>query len=244
MGDLAQVRYLVEEALNSGRTPEEVCATHPECLEEVRQRWLRIQDMARCDLDRVFPSTGRRRPRYDLGEPEALPQIPGYELEALIGQGGMGVVYRARHIKLDRVVAVKMLLAGDHASTKELAGLMREAQAVAGLKHPHIVQVHDFGELDGLPYFTMEYLEGGSLARKLDGKPMPAREAAALVATLATAVQAAHSGGIVHRDLKPGNIMLGADGAPKITDFGLARRTQGDPGHTLSVARVDARRAI
>jgi eukaryotic-like serine/threonine-protein kinase len=237
--DDSVVQSLLEEALNSGRTAEEVCAAHPQHLVEVRRRLFRIRALAG-ELERAFPSSDgdSLREANARAELEELPRIPGYEFEAVIGHGGMGVVYRARHIRLDRVVAVKMLRSGDRASEKELAALVREAQAIAALRHAQIVQVHDVGELNGLPYFTMEYVEGGSLARRLEGKPLPAREAATLVAGLAAAVQAAHSSGIVHRDLKPANVLVGLDGIPKISDFGLARRTQGNPDHTLSAAAV------
>src|SRR5204863_1222918 len=119
-----------------------------------------------------------------------------------------------RHLRLNRAVALKMLLAGPYARPDELERFLREAQAVAGLRHPNIVHVNNAGDVDGRPYFTMELVEGGSLARTLSGAPRPARAAATLVATLADAVQAAHRSGIVHRDLKPANVLLTADGTP------------------------------
>src|SRR5262249_55812429 len=115
----------------------------------------------------------------------ALPRIRGYEVQGVLGRGGMGVVYKAWHLRLNRAVALKMLLAGPDARPEELERFLREAEAVAGLRHANVVQVHDMGDLDGRPYFTMEYVEGGSLAQKLAGTPQPADEAAALVATLA-----------------------------------------------------------
>jgi serine/threonine-protein kinase len=237
-----QIRSLVEEALTSGRTPEEVCGEHPWCLHEVRRRWVRIQSLM-IDLDRAFPSSDGGREAARARVTRELPALEGYALESVIGYGGMGVVYKARHLKLDRVVAVKMLRGGEHASPRELAGLLREARAIAALKHPHIVQVFDVDEAHdgsggGLPYFTMEYVEEGSLAQRLDGRPLPAREAATLVAAIAEAVQAAHAGGIVHRDLKPANVLMGPNWCPKITDFGLARQSREDSRNTLSPAAV------
>jgi WD40 repeat protein/serine/threonine protein kinase len=134
--------------------------------------------------------------------------IPGYEILGELGRGGMGVVYKARDLALGRVVALKMVLAGAHAGSPELARFQAEAQTVARLRHPGIVQIFEVGEHQGLPFFALEYIAGGSLAQRLDGTPLPARTAAALVAEVARAVQYAHEQGIVHRDLKPANILL------------------------------------
>jgi serine/threonine-protein kinase len=234
------VQHLLDEISDSGRTPEEVCGACPELLPEVRRRWQQMC-IVEAQLDALFPTPGP-----DLGAGASalwhagadLPRIRGYKVEAILGRGGMGVVYEARHLRLNRPVALKMLLAGAYAGPPERARLQREAEAVAGLRHPNIVQVYDVGDHAGCPYFTMELLEGGSLARKLAGAPQPAGQAAALLITLAEAVRAAHRGGIVHRDLKPANILLAADGTPKVADFGLARHFDEGPALTLSGARV------
>jgi serine/threonine-protein kinase len=231
-----QVLGLLEEMLDSGKTPEEVCRDLPELLPEVRERW-----QAFCRIDAQV-----RTLLPGLGAPSAadkiapvpplagLPQVPGYEVEAVLGCGGMGVVYKARQHALDRSVALKMLLGGPFAGSRELGRFRRETAALACLRHSNIVQVYDAGEVEGRPYFAMELVEGGTLAQKLSGTPQPARQAAGLLATLAEAVEVAHQGGIVHRDLKPANILLAADGTPKIADFGLARRLEGGAGLTQS----------
>jgi hypothetical protein len=161
--------------------------------------------------------------------------VPGYEILGELGRGGMGVVYKARHLGLNRLVALKMILAGGHAGPDELTRFRGEAEAVARLNHPNIVRIHDVGESGGLPYFSLEFVEGGSLDRKLSGTPLPADEAARLLETLARAMAAAHATGLVHRDLKPANVLMGADGTPKVTDFGLAKKLD-TAGQTASGA--------
>src|SRR5262245_53098781 len=128
--------------------------------------------------------------------------IPGYELLEPLGEGGMGIVYRARQVKLNRVVALKILRAGHAAGRKELIRFLAEAEAVAAVRHPHVIHVYEFGEADGRPFLAMEYLAGGTLADRLETSgPLDPSAAAELVAILADAVQAAHDQGIVHRDL-------------------------------------------
>jgi serine/threonine-protein kinase len=240
MTDDLRLQQLLDELLNSHATPEEVCNTCPELLPEVRARWQQLCRL-QAQLDALFPppsEQGNQPPGAATGEKTELPQIPGYEVQAVLGRGGMGVVFRARHLRLGRLVALKMALAGAYTGLHERERFQREAEAVASLRHANIVQIHDVGDHQGRPYLTMEFVEGGSLAQKLAGTPQPARAAAALLATLARAMQAAHQGGIVHRDLKPANILLTADGTPKIADFGLARHFDGGPALTLSGIRM------
>src|SRR5262249_1579783 len=131
--------------------------------------------------------------------------------------------------------ALKMILSGAHASAAELGRFRTEAEAVARLQHPHIIQIYELGEQDGRPFFSLEFCPGGSLDRKLAGTPLPPREAAALVEKLALGIQAAHAKGIVHRDLKPANVLLADGGTPKVTDFGLAKKL-GEVGQTVTGA--------
>jgi WD40 repeat protein/predicted Ser/Thr protein kinase len=160
--------------------------------------------------------------------------LPGYEILGELGRGGMGVVYKARQLSLNRPVALKMILAALHAGPGDTARLRREAEAAARLQHAHIVQVYEVGEHAGRPFLAMEYVEGGSLAQRFAGTPPPPDQAARLVQTLARAMHAAHQKGIIHRDLKPANILLTRDGAPKITDFGLAKQLEAEAQHTQS----------
>src|SRR5262245_59379626 len=181
------------------------------------------------------PSCGR--PLDDgtrLSAPEGF--LTGYDFLGELGHGGMGVVYKARQVGLNRLVALKMIRAGAQASRSELARFKAEAEAVARLQHPNIVEIHEVGVQQGLPFFSLEFLEGGSLADRLRNGPLEPGLAAQLVEVLARAMHVAHQAGIVHRDLKPANVLLGRKpteeelragtlplGVPKITDFGLAK---------------------
>ncbi len=178
----------------------------------------------------VSPISARAR------EHPEWPTIPGYELRQKLGEGGMGVVFLARQIGLNRPVAIKMIRGGNQARPEHFARFRIEAEAVARLRHPHVIQIYDIGEAEGLPYVSLELLEGGGLDDRLGGTPRPGREAAELIITLAEALQVAHDAGIVHRDIKPSNVLFARDGTPKVTDFGLAKRLESDSKQTESGA--------
>jgi WD40 repeat protein/tRNA A-37 threonylcarbamoyl transferase component Bud32 len=162
------------------------------------------------------------------------PLVPGFDVLEELGRGGMGVVYKARQVKLNRLVALKMILSGVHATEGDRARFRREAEAAARLQHPNIVQIFEVGEVEGRPFLALEFVGGGSLAQKIKGSPQPPRQAATLIGILARAIHAAHLKGIVHRDLKPANVLLAEDGTPKIGDFGLAKRIDVEHGDTRS----------
>jgi serine/threonine protein kinase/tetratricopeptide (TPR) repeat protein len=179
------------------------------------------------DPERTLPVTTN-------GPVGARPRIAGYEILEVLGSGGMGIVYKARQERLDRFVALKMIRAGAGARPEDLARFESEAKAVAAIEHSNIVKIFEIAEQDGLPYFSLEYLSGGSLASKIGGKPQPVDEAARIVEVLANAMHVAHQHKVIHRDLKPANVLLAADGTLKISDFGLVKRLETDSGQTRS----------
>jgi eukaryotic-like serine/threonine-protein kinase len=235
--------------------PEELCAGHPEWVEPLRRRLQALRDM-----DAVLEtSAGRPAPAPPLSfgarftaPPRALllPQVPGYEVLGELGRGGMGIVYKARQLAPDRLVALKMILPRMRPRAAELIRFRREVETITSLQHPNLVAIYEVGEHGDRPYYALEYVDGGSLERQAGDRPHPPAQAAELVQTLARAMHAVHGRGIVHRDLKPANVLLaGAGGVlpagpdppltawtPKVSDFGLARRVASQDGPTLSGA--------
>ena len=187
------------------------------------------------------PTSAEYRPDLGGTPPPKLPTLPGYDVAGVLGRGGMGIVLRAVQRRLNRPVAIKMLLHEDVSSPADVARFASEAEAVAAIRHPHVVQVYESGQHNGRPYFVMEFLPGGTLHGRLraDG-PFPPDAAAELVEKLARAVLAAHSQGIVHRDLKPGNVLFDAAGEPRVTDFGLAKRSAQELTRTQAVMGTPA----
>ena len=169
---------------------------------------------------------------------EHLPLVPGYKIIAELGRGGMGVVYMARQVELKRLVALKMILSGAHSDSIARKRFRTEAEAVARLAHPNIVSIFEIGEHEGRPFLCLEYVSGGNLEQKMDGQAQPEHEAARLVETLARAMHHTHRHGILHRDLKPNNILLTADGTPKVTDFGLAKLMDDAGGPTRTESPI------
>jgi serine/threonine protein kinase len=235
---------------NACLTPDELTAFHQGNLPETTLVALagHLEHCAHCEaaaraldalLDPIAAAYRQSALASPLAPPEAPPHVGDYEILDEVGRGGMGVVYRARHLRLQRIVALKMLLAGTFAHGEERARFRAEAEAVARLQHPHIVQIYEVGEHDvgaGLPrpYFTLEFADGGNLAARIAGRPQPPRAAASWVEALARAAHYAHERGIVHRDLKPSNVLLTGAGQPKICDFGVAKLLTGSDIKTLS----------
>ncbi len=187
-------------------------------------------------VTRVPNDTAPTDPQVPGPLDEPLVLVAGYEILQELGKGGMGIVFKARQVRLDRIVALKMMLThGAFVRTDDRRRFRTEAEAVARLHHPNIVQIYEVGEHKGMPFFSLEFCAGGTLDGKLDGTPWEGTRAAEMIRILADAVQHAHEHGIVHRDLKPANVLLTEDGTPKISDFGLAKKID-EEGHTRTGA--------
>ncbi len=220
---------LVEQAqAGQASSLEDVIAQHPELERELRELWATVQ-MAE-DFG-SFPNlldeneSDWSNAVEPSGSGGVLPRDCGdYELLKELGRGGMGVVYQARQKSLDRIVALKMVLRGDLASSMDLARFRAEAEAAAQLHHPHIVPLYEVGEIEGRPFFSMKLIEGTTLARRLADGPLPSRLVAEMLAPVCRAIADAHRRGVLHRDLKPSNILIDGEGRTFVTDFGLAKR--------------------
>ncbi len=238
--DLIYQELLLRRQLGESPGAEEYVRRFPAWSEPIIRQFAMDEAMRTAD-DLTLPyvggplfGEGPGPEAMNPGKPSPLAAIDGYELLGVLGRGGMGVVYKARDLRLGRIVAIKTIVDAQHATPEQLGRFLAEAEVVARLQHPHIIQIHAIGEQEGRPYFSLEYAEGGSLAQRLAEGPMAAGPAAVLVEALARAVHAAHRGGVVHRDLKPSNVLLTADQVPKVADFGLAKLLGGDSARTLS----------
>jgi eukaryotic-like serine/threonine-protein kinase len=216
--------------MRAGERPdvEAAARAHPDLAEELRQLWGAVMV---ADAVAVHSSTESQQTatQYRATSPDiasrSLPwALDDYELLEELGRGGMGVVYKARQLSLGRIVALKMILRGGLASSADVTRFQAEAEVVARLEHPNIVPLYEVGQFDGQPYFTMKFVGGTTLAKRLAEGPLPARGAAEILAPICRAIHVAHGQGLLHRDLKPSNVLLDETGRPMVTDFGLAKR--------------------
>jgi serine/threonine-protein kinase len=223
--ELAELLSLAEDALQRGEPGEleELCQQHPEHAEELRLllATARVAKMAGDQYRQESRGDAKGATQLELSLPLYLGD---YELIEEIGRGGMGVVFRARQVSLDREVAVKMISRGPLASDQERVRFQAEARAVAQLDHPGIVPVYDVGELDSRLFFSMKLIEGETLSQRISRGPLAAEEAVGLLVQVCRAVDYAHQNGLLHRDLKPSNILIDDSGQAHVMDFGLAKR--------------------
>ena len=203
---------------------EDECSKHPEFAAELRELWGAVM-IAQAAGSGSINATAPAQTEFPSGTLTLPARFGDYELVQELGRGGMGVVYRARQLSLAREVALKMVLRGNLASKADLERFQAEAQAAAKLDHSAIVPVYEVGEQGGRPYFTMKHIAGTTLAQRLAQGPLPAKEAATILAAVAHGIHFAHTHGVLHRDIKPSNILLDENGWPHITDFGLAKQT-------------------
>src|SRR5262245_51956504 len=208
--EVVYTEFVARERLGQRPAPAEFCARFPQWREGLEQLFQIHRAAGGVSVASPSATPSPERPPHLPLVGGAPRRIGNYELLGELGRGGMGVVYKARQLGLNRLVALKMILAGADAGPKERARFRTEAEAAARLQHPNIVQIHEVGEHEGRPFLSMELVEGGSLEERLNGTPCPAAEAARLVETLARAMEHAHQQGIVHRDLKPANVLSGA----------------------------------
>ena len=223
---------LVDELLADARSGgpikvEQLAANHPDLADELRELWAvaaladEFGSQSAVSSNDVEAERAANIDSFGESFPKA---IGDYELFEELGRGGMGVVYRARQKSLDRIVALKIVLGGSAAARADLARFRGEAETAAQLNHPHIVPVYEVGQHNDLPYFTMRYVRGSTLADRVAAGPLPNRMAAELLAPIAWAIAKAHQKGVLHRDLKPSNILIDTEGRPYVSDFGLAKR--------------------
>ena len=234
---LATILEQLTAQLRQGRVPDVAGALlqYPEIAEELRELWPAV---LMAEADSQSRSEAETLALRNSSLPTALGQFVDFELLEELGRGGMGVVYKARHRQLDRVVALKMILSGPWATPDELARFRAEAALAARLDHPGIVPVYEIGTCEGKPYFSMKYVPGQTLAQLVAQGPLPSREAARYVLKVAEAVEHAHQKGILHRDLKPSNVLVDDAGEPHVSDFGLAKRVADGSGLTATGAII------
>jgi hypothetical protein len=234
--DLRLARLLSDVTDAAGRGElinlEQACVEHPDLAAELRELWgaARVTNAAAAAQD----ETGQTHSSSQWESMKLPTKVGDYELIEELGRGGMGVVFRARQISLNREVAVKMILRGRLASESDLQRFLAEASATARLEHPNIVPVYEVGDVDGRPFFSMQLVEGETLSQRVADSPLPQRQSAEIVATIARAIDFAHQRGVLHRDVKPSNILISPDGTPMITDFGLAKRVDVEADLTRS----------